>query len=96
MQTLQRMAEVVDRQNAGDPQLSADGAGIRRASRSRRLATWSSRAATQPNGYTEFILHRAPTRGEARVPNRPPLRRRYIAHCACITTLQAAGSGGGR
>ncbi len=35
-QTLRRMAEIVDRQNAGDPALSPDGSVVRRAGLSRR------------------------------------------------------------
>ncbi len=54
----ERMAEVVDAQNAGDPQLHQHGRQFRaRPSPFRPLSIWCFKGTTQPSGYTEPILH---------------------------------------
>ena len=81
--TLRRMAAVVDRQNAGDPALPADGARLRRpASRSRRRATWCSRAASSRTATPSRSCTAAAARRSSAalsLAQRVPARRRQIA-----------------
>jgi len=63
---LERMAEVVDRQNAGDAAYTPMGTDLAASIAYQAASELVCRGREQPNGYTEFILHRSRRQYKAR------------------------------